>query len=763
MGNRVKGRAKKKSIKAAVHSGMSTHRKLSRMGKVRKKDHAGLDATFIGRAKVLKKLQVSLKDFRRLCILKGVYPREPRGRAPRNKKGQVFYHLKDVRALAHEPLLEKFRQFKTFMKRVRRSANRHEKDEARRKQATLAPRYTLHHLVRERYPRFADALGDLDDALCLVSLFACLPSDGRVQASVTRKAQHLAASWGAYCATTGSIVKSFISVKGVYMEAEIMTSGQAIPVRWVTPHNFTQHIPEGVDFRVMLTFFEFYETLLGFVLYKLYGDLGVRYPLPIVVATTHDNKGSSVNGQNRIVGSSSAATLHPTLGGRASSVLAANLSALQMALNDASRGNSAADAVNNALLQNDKAIDGALSEEGEKSETAMTKAGRKKQKKLMQSIDEALMGVDQDDESDEVGSDDEEDENLMDQDDDSQVPIAAPLREALDAIDDSAISNDESSNINIITDPEARKRQQLFHNLTFFLSREVPRGYLELIILSYGGKVGWEGQDTPIAVEDGSITHHVVDRPKLLAGYSKLPKSREFIQPQWILDCANFNFILPIKRYGVGAALPPHLSPWVDDKEEGYVPKYKEEVERLRNGEILDDASVDEQVTLVDATDEIQKEDHSDEAESSSEEENDGPPTPALGREIEAEGDASKDEIESSEEEEEDDDDDDEEADRKALKKTLTEDDEAAQLAKALMSKKAARLYGRMQHGIAQKQAKVDNLHKKRREIESTREKSKDGKTALKLKVERLKKERRDKEEAYADTGGSMKKKRRNN
>ena len=87
---------------------------------------------------------------------------------------------------------------------------------------------------------------------------------------------------------------------------------------------------------------------------------------------------------------------------------------------------------------------------------------------------------------------------------------------------------------------------------------------------------------------------------------------------------------------------------------------------------------------------------------------------------------------------------------------TTKQDEEAAHLAKSLMSKKASRLYGRMQHGIAQKQARVDNLHKKRREIESTREKDPSGRTMLKKKVERLKKERREKEESYADTGGEF-------
>jgi pescadillo protein len=35
-----------------------------------------------------------------------------------------------------------------------------------------------------------------------------------------------------------------------------------------------------------------------------------------------------------------------------------------------------------------------------------------------------------------------------------------------------------------------------------------------------------------------------------------------------------------------------------------------------------------------------------------------------------------------------------------------------------MMSKKASRLYGRMQHGLAKKQAKVESLHKKRKVID---------------------------------------------
>merc|ERR1712166_1358448 len=289
---------------------------------------------------------------------------------------------------------------------------------------------------------------------------------------------------------------------------------------------------------------------------------------------------------------------------------------------------------------------------------------KKKDRKLMKSVVSALDNIKEDDDN----GDSEEDETGVD--------VAGPLKAALESMaEDKARSSIPSGGTKL--DDDAVKRRRLFAGLTFFMAREVPRGYLELISLAYGANVGWEGPNSPISVQDSSITHHIVDRPKLLSSYDSLPKSREFIQPQWILDCSNFMFLLPINKYGMGKPLPPHLSPWVDNEEEGYTPAYAEEINKLKNGE--------------EPTEEVEEEE------------------PVDVNAIEAEMQKGVEESEDDDDDDEDDDTDDK--DKKKIKKARAakirerDEKEAHELAKSMMGRKAAHLYGRMQHGIDKKQA----------------------------------------------------------
>lgn len=83
--------------------------------------------------------------------------------------------------------------------------------------------------------------------------------------------------WQALMCRMHALRKAFISVKGFYLQADIHT----VNVTWLMPHATSQILPKDVDMRVMLTFLEFYHSLMRFVLYKLYHDMGLRYP-PVV-------------------------------------------------------------------------------------------------------------------------------------------------------------------------------------------------------------------------------------------------------------------------------------------------------------------------------------------------------------------------------------------------------------------------------------------------------------------------------------------------
>lgn len=244
--------------------------------RIKKKNTSGNARNFVTRSQAVRKLQVSLADFRRLCIFKGIYPREPRNKKKANKGSTApttFYYSKDIQYLMHEPVLAKFREHKTFAKKLTKALGKGQVSSAKKLEENRGS-YKLDHIIKERYPSFPDAVRDIDDALNMLFLFANLPATDQVSSTITREAQAICNQWLAYVAKERLVRKVFVSIKGVYYQADV----RGEEVRWLVPFKFPENIPSDVDFRIMLTFLEFYSTLMHFVLYKLYTDIGLVYP-----------------------------------------------------------------------------------------------------------------------------------------------------------------------------------------------------------------------------------------------------------------------------------------------------------------------------------------------------------------------------------------------------------------------------------------------------------------------------------------------------
>ncbi|TRY74743.1 hypothetical protein TCAL_00552 [Tigriopus californicus] len=237
----------------------------------------GEASNFMTRKHAMRKLQLNLKDFRRLCILKGIHPREPRNRKRAQKgdmtKVQTLFHEKDIRFLLHEPIVWKFRDFKVFVRKLKKATAKGNFDAvARLKDNT--PKYNLDHIVKERYPTFIDAIRDLEDCLCLCALYATFPKNARLPVEMITLCRRLMIEFMHYVIEAKALRKVFVSIKGYYYQVEIM--GQTIT--WIVPHSFAYAKPENVDLKLMAIFVEFYTTMLGFVNYRLYHKLNLQYP-----------------------------------------------------------------------------------------------------------------------------------------------------------------------------------------------------------------------------------------------------------------------------------------------------------------------------------------------------------------------------------------------------------------------------------------------------------------------------------------------------
>ena len=530
--------------------------------------------------------------------------------------------------------------------------------------------------------------------LCLVCLFGTIAPSKYVPAARIANCARLRREFLAHVARTGALRKTFISIKGIYYQAEV----HGVSLTWVEPHHsFAQKPTMVVDYRVMLSFLELYEAVLTFVNFKLYHDGGLLYPPPIddkadhsgahlsaALAVPHSGPPTAKAVAEVAAGASKGRALPaPGRGTAPAPPSAAVLAGLHAKLAKVDRPPSGAEAAAEPTA-------------GGEADAAEAEGGAE-------------------------GGDGGAADGAF-------ALSAGSIEEAAQSADTAAVRG-------------------LFTGCHFFCARETPVPALEFVLLSCGGRVGWEGEASPFARDDPRITHQVIDRPPSGdaaggAGSADAAARRELVQPQWVFDCVNARAVLPTHAYRPGVQCPPHLSPFLDGGE-GYEPK-----ERVRQAAM--EAAADAGGRLL-------------EHEGGDADDGDGSGEEGSGEEGSGDDGSGEEGEEEEEEEEEDDDDDDDDDNDEARqysrelasefagksyapqdggskkRRSMPADGAAGEekaLAMLMMSRKKRRLYDRMQYGIEKKKVAADVLRAKRDALDAaanakgTKSKGKAGKAA---------------------------------
>ncbi|KAF3936549.1 hypothetical protein ABW19_dt0201906 [Dactylella cylindrospora] len=667
------------------------------MGKIKKKGVAGNARNFITRTQAVRKLQISLPDFRRLCIFKGIYPREPRNKKKANKGSTApvtFYYTKDIQYLLHEPVLQKFREHKTFSKKLSKALGRGDFSDAKRLETLHKPRIKLDHIIKERYPAFTDAIRDLDDALSTVFLFANLPSNRDIPAKTIETCSRLANEFQHWVIRKRALKKSFLSIKGIYYQAEI----QGQDVLWLVPYKFAQNVPADVDFRIMLTFLDFYTTLLGFVLFRLYTLEGLVYPPKFDKSL--DDKGAGLR----------------------------------------------------AFMLESKRVGQVESKEAENG-VQVTKKDVSKQLETLgdkiKEIEEKGQEEDKTEGQTAATADDAVDEGL-------DKFTAIPSKDGTTDVLQQPTFDGEGGKVgNMFSEWTVYLSRETPREPLEFLLRSF--GCKRIGWDAVLGEGSFTADDT-----DTNITHQIVDRPPMVAlppvpapkagedtemGNTAKPRGRVlgriYIQPQYIWDCINAGRVLRPDAYAQGAELPPHLSPWVKPKDGEYDPtapvvdgeESDEEVEKdakmAENGENGMESDGDEEdeeewngmkTELAGEgsdSDEEEEEEFTGVSLDQSDEESDEEEAAQLQhqRELEAEA-AGRGYSDSKKKSSKSD------AKKKLEKERKVKEDELERQ-KTMMTKKKRKLYERMEYGNKKKQKERERLESKRRKIEREKMKGK--------------------------------------
>jgi len=190
---------------------------------------------------------------------------------------KTLYYEKDIRFLLHEPIVWKFREFKVFLRKLKKAKEKGNTETVDRLNDNK-PKYSLDHIVKERYPTFIDAIRDLEDCLCLAFLYGTFPKTARTPKEMVELCRRLVVEFMHYVIESRGLRKVFCSIKGYYFQADI--KGQLIT--WIMPHKFAHQNHTSVDMKLMSVFAEFYTTMLGFINFRLFNGLNLTYPPKLV-------------------------------------------------------------------------------------------------------------------------------------------------------------------------------------------------------------------------------------------------------------------------------------------------------------------------------------------------------------------------------------------------------------------------------------------------------------------------------------------------
>ncbi|OAL05845.1 hypothetical protein IQ06DRAFT_266223 [Phaeosphaeriaceae sp. SRC1lsM3a] len=669
-------------------------------GRSKKKGTSGAAKNYITRTRAVKKLQISLPDFRRLCIFKGIYPREPRNKKKVSKGSTAqttFYYTKDIQYLLHEPLLAKFREHKSVAKKIGRALGRGEAGDAARLEKNLMPKVKLDHIIKERYPTFVDALRDLDDALSMLFLFANLPSSDHIPAKTIALCQRLTREFEHYVITSNALRKSFLSIKGIYYQATI----QGQDILWLVPYRFVQRTGGDIDFRIMGTFVEFYTTLLGFVNYRLYTSVGLVYP-PKFNAKIDEQGGE--------------------------------LAAFQL--------EGKANAVNGASNDHDDDVEINPEAQAMADRVAAIQDGEEEEKET-----EMTEAADEDDEEQNTEGIDKFEPTAPDADVLPQPQASSAEAASLFAPFTFYLSREvPRASLEFILKAFGCKRvgwDSILGDGAFTTNESDPAITHQIV-----DRPPLANGTAAAEAEDGGAAAPQVQWPR-----STKP-GRTYVQPQWVWDCINQGKLLRPDLYAPGAELPPHLSPWVKAKKGEYDPNLPLAAQQPEGeAEAFEDLAEDdedafevededeEMDALVDREDSVEVGEGMDLAESGSDDDDSDSDASADGgdfdgfddsdaesdisegeaarlqhqRELEAEATGKKLEVKAPTKKEQN------AAIRKKADKKKRAEEEERDRQKMMLSNKKRKLLKRIEYGENKRDTESENLRRKRARLEKAK------------------------------------------